>query len=81
MDEIFVPGAVSLPTGVKEFSAIWETDQFIIGRYVAEVTFIDRDGILLAVDKTRFYLIPMWLILGLILVVIALFFALRARKL
>ncbi|MCK4553554.1 hypothetical protein KAU19_01145 [Candidatus Parcubacteria bacterium] len=75
--EIPVQGQVVLPTGVRDLTAQWNENKFLLGRYKATLSMTDGEGNELTADSIIFYAFPMWYVSGFILAIIILFFVFK----
>jgi len=72
-----VSGQAVLPTGVRDLVARWDVSDFLVGRYKADLTMTDGEGNVLTANSVVFYALPLWHIVGFVLSVIILFYALK----
>lgn len=75
--EVPVEGQVVLPTGIKDLRTTFETDDFLLGRYVATLQLFDGEGNELASKEHVFYVFPIWYGIAFLVVLALLFFLIR----
>lgn len=78
--EVPVEGQVVLPTGTKDLTARFDTEGFLLGRYVAKVNLLDGEGNALTSEERAFYVFPVWYVLGFIGCAAIIFFLIRFLK-
>jgi hypothetical protein len=78
--EVPVTGEVVLPTSVKDLKFSWDAGTFAIGRYTAAATIYDGDGNALTTKSVSFWIVPVWYILGFLLVLVLIYLLLRYLK-
>lgn len=74
-----IQGEVILPTGARDISSIWPVG-FLLGPYSAVATVYDGDGNILTTASATFFALPVWYILGFIVLFFALYFLFRFLK-
>ncbi len=74
-----IQGEVILPTGARDISSIWPVG-FLLGPYSAVATIYDGDGNILTTASTTFFALPIWYILGFIVLFFALYLVFRFLK-
>jgi hypothetical protein len=72
-----IGGYAVLPTGVKDMAFSWNVSGFLLGRYKAVASVYASDGSLLASKDTSFYVVPIWWIVGFIVILALLYYAIR----
>lgn len=75
--EVPITGQVVLPTSIKDLSFQWEAGGFNIGRYKAVATVVDGDGNALTSQEVSFWIVPVWYVLGFLVLLVVLYFILR----
>ena len=75
--EVPITGQVVLPTSIKDLGFEWDASGFNIGRYKAVATVVDGDGNALTSQEVSFWIVPVWYLIGFIVVLILLYFILR----
>ena len=78
--EVPITGEVALPTSVKDLRFYWNVGTFALGRYTASATIYDGDGNALTSKEVSFWIVPVWYILGFLVVVAAIYLLLRYIK-
>ncbi len=68
-----VAGYAVLPTGVRDLDVAWDPEKIAIGRYTASAAIYDGEGNALTTQELSFYVIPVYLILGIIAGVFVIF--------
>ena len=58
--QVPVEGQVVLPTGIKDLQTTFATDDFLLGRYTADIELYDGEGNVLSADDRAFYVFPLW---------------------
>lgn len=74
-----IQGDVVLPTGERDIYITWPT-QFLLGPYSAVATIYDGDGNILTTESTTFFALPIWYIVGFIVLFFVLFAIFRFLK-
>ncbi len=74
--QVPVEGQVVLPTGVKELNTAFNADGVMLGRYTASIELFDGEGGRLSSQDHVFYVVPVWYILGFIIVLLVIYFGL-----
>ena len=74
-----IEGEVVLPTGVRDITSKWPVG-FLLGPYSAVATVYDGDGNLLTTNSTTFFALPIWYILGFIVLFFILYYLFRFLK-
>jgi hypothetical protein len=75
-----IGGYAVLPTGVKDMTFNWDVSGFLLGRYHAVASVYAADGSLIASQNTAFYVVPIWWIVGFIIVLALLYYAIRFAR-
>jgi hypothetical protein len=75
-----ISGYAVLPTGVKKMDFPWNVSGLLLGRYKATATVFDIDGNPIASQSASFYALPLWYIVGFIVVLFILYFLIRFVK-
>ena len=78
--EVPVTGQVTLPTSVKDLKFSWDVGTFAIGRYTASATIYDGDNNALTSKQVSFWIVPVWYILGFLVILALIYFVLRYLK-
>ncbi len=78
--EVPVTGQVALPTSVKELKFSWDPGTFALGRYTASATIYDGEGDALTSKEVSFWIVPIWYILGFLVVLVLIYMILRYIK-
>ncbi len=71
--EVPIGGYAVLPTGLKKMDFPWNVTGLLLGRYKAVASIYDTDGDLIASNTTSFWAVPVWYIIGFIVVLAILF--------
>lgn len=74
-----IEGDVVLPTGARDIYSIWPVG-FLLGPYSAVATIYDGDGNILTTASATFFALPIWYILGFVLLFFMLYFLFRFLK-
>ncbi len=69
-----VEGSIVLPTGVKDIETTWAAN-FLLGPYTASIDLYDGEGALMTADSVKFFALPIWYIVGILAILIALYVA------
>lgn len=72
-----IEGYAVLPTGVKTMGFDWNVKGFLLGKYKAVASIVDTDGNVLTTQTTSFYAVPVWYIVGFIVILLLIFFVIR----
>lgn len=72
-----IQGYAVLPTGLKVMSFPWNVTGFLLGRYRATASVFDADNNLIASKSVAFYALPIWYIIGFIIILVILYFLIR----
>lgn len=75
-----IEGYAVLPTGVKNMTFTWNVAGFLLGKYQALASVYDVSGNLVATSSASFWVVPIWYIVGFLVVFIALFFIIKFIK-
>ncbi|MBU1178873.1 hypothetical protein KKB69_00835 [Patescibacteria group bacterium] len=75
-----VSGQLVLPTGVRDLTAQWKPEGFLVGRYKATIEIKDGEGNVLTANTITFYVFPLWYILGFFGAIAVVFFGLKFIK-
>jgi hypothetical protein len=75
-----IEGYAVLPTGIKKMDFHWNVVGLLLGKYKATATIYDVDGNLLSTASSSFVALPVWYIVGFIVVLLVLFFIIRFIK-
>lgn len=78
--EVPITGQVALPTSVKELKFAWNPGALALGRYTASATIYDGEGNALTSREVHFFIVPVWYILGFIVVITIIYLILRYLK-
>ncbi|HVY72773.1 MAG TPA: hypothetical protein VG984_01825 [Candidatus Paceibacterota bacterium] len=78
--EVPITGQVALPTSVKELKFAWNPGAFALGRYTASATIYDGEGDALTSREVSFYVVPVWYIIGFLVVITLIYLLLRYLK-
>lgn len=78
--EVPITGQVALPTSIKELKFAWNPGILALGRYTASATIYDGEGNALTSREIRFYIVPVWYIIGFLLVIVFIYLLLRYIK-
>ena len=68
-----IGGYAVLPTGVKKMDFPWDVSGLLLGRYTAVAKIYDTDGNLIASATTSFWAVPIWYIVGFLVLLVILF--------
>lgn len=75
--EVPITGQVVLPTSIKDLSFMWQTNGFQIGQYKAAATVVDGDGNVLTTQTVSFWILPVWYIVGFLIILLVIYFIIR----
>jgi hypothetical protein len=75
-----IQGEVVLPTSIRDMEFDWDVSGFLFGRYSAVATIVDGSGTTLTTAQTTFWVLPVWYIVGFLVLLIVLFFLIRFIK-
>lgn len=78
--EVPITGQVVLPSSVRELKFSWDAGTFVIGRYTAAATIYDGDNNALTSKEVSFWIVPVWYILGFLVVLVLTYLLLRYLK-
>lgn len=75
--EVPITGQVVLPTSIKNLSFQWNPSGFSIGRYKAVASVVDGEGNTLTSQEVGFWIVPVWYVLGFVVMLVLLYMVLR----
>jgi hypothetical protein len=75
-----IGGYAVLPTGVKKMDFTWNVSGLILGRYKATANIFDTDGNIIASASTSFFALPIWYLVGFIVLLVIIFFVIWFLK-
>lgn len=75
-----IEGQTVLPTGVKDINVSWVVKGWLLGRYSATAVLYDGEGVAVTTGTIKFWVVPIWYLLGFLAAVFVLFVILRWLK-
>jgi hypothetical protein len=75
-----IEGEVVLPTGIKKIVIPWNVTGFLLGYYRAVANVKDGEGNLLSSQTVGFFVVPVWYMIGFLIVLMCIYFVIRFIK-
>jgi len=69
-----IGGYAVLPTGVKKMDFSWNVTGLLLGRYTATANIYDTEGSVISTAAVSFFALPIWYLVGFVIVLIIVFF-------
>ena len=78
--EVPIQGQIVLPTSIKDLSFDWNVAGVLLGKYSAVATIVDGEGEVLTTQSVSFWAVPVWYIVGYLVVFIIVLMIFRFLK-